>query len=225
LRFYVRNRVGEKGEIEMSEMTTPVVKFSDQITGSVIKGWEVGGYALALLVLAAATLVMACLLALSGHERSAIAFLLVGSAVIVFVGYNFYVKAIVPAKRATERLEQSGPMVDTVQEVAILLTDIISQLNDYALLNTEAIVSTVEGVKERIARLPGGSLLIGSSYFAKGENLAKGVRQIAASSRSVVADVRDSITKADVSRIGGHLEDLKQLKLTIEKELLGARGV
>ncbi|WP_456621239.1 MULTISPECIES: hypothetical protein [unclassified Bradyrhizobium] len=208
----------------MSEITTPAVKFSEKITGSVIKGWQVGGYALALLVLAAATLVMACLLALSGHEQPAIAFLLLGSAVIVFVGYNFYVKAIVPAKMATERLEQNGALVDTVQELAILLTDIISQLNDYALLNTEAIVSTVEGVKERIARLPGGSLLVGSSYFAKGENLAKGVRQVAASSRGVVADVRDSITKADVSRIGRHLEDLKQLKQTIEKELLSAQG-
>ena len=208
----------------MSEITTPEVKLSEKILGSVIRGWEVGGYALALLVLAAATLVMACLLALWGREQPAIAFLLVGTAVLLFVGYNFYVKAIIPAKRATERIEQNSAMVDTVQEVALILTDIISQLNDYALLNTEAIVSTVEHVKEQIARLPGGSFLVGSSYFAKGENLARGVRQVAASSRNVVTDVRDSITKADVSRLGNHLEDLKQLKQTIEQQLLSARS-
>jgi len=200
------------------------VKLSEKIIGSVIRAWEVGGWALAILVIGAATVLMAFWLALWGRDALAFSFLAGGALMIGFVGYKFYVEAILPAKRASERLEQNAELMDSVQEAAIALTDIISQLNDYALLNADRIVSTIDGLKDKINQFPGGNLITNSSYFAKGDNLAKGIRSVAATSRNAVQEIRDSVTKADVARISAHLENLKGVKQTIETELLNARS-
>src|SRR5436305_5281235 len=141
-----------------------------------VTGWKVGKEALALLVIGSAAILMAFWLALWGRDLLALAFLLCGCSAIGFVGYKFYYEAVVPAKRASNRIQEHTALMDSVQEAAIILTDIISQMNDYALRNAEAIVSTVDGAKDMLNKLPGGQLIANSRYFTKGDNLAKGVR-------------------------------------------------
>jgi hypothetical protein len=208
----------------MPKIGSADVKLSEKILGSVITAWKVGGWALAMLVIGAAAFLLAFWLALWGHDFLAFCFLAGGASMIGLVGYKFYVEAILPAKRASERLEQNTELMDTVQEAAITLTDIISQLNDYALLNADRIVSTVDGLKDKINQFPGGNLITNSNYFAKGDNLAKGIRNVAATSRNAVQEIRDSVNKADITRISVHLENLKSVKQTIETELLNARN-
>jgi hypothetical protein len=123
------------------------------------------------------------------------------------IGYKFYFDAVVPAKQASDRIREHTDLMDVVQDAAITLTDIISQLNDYALQNAERIVSTVDGAKGMLTQLPGGHLIATSNYFTKGDNLAKGIRRVAATSKDAVREIRDSITKADASRISAHLAD------------------
>src|SRR5262249_14185162 len=133
------------------------VRLSEKILGSVIKAWTKGKEALAFLVIGTAIILLACFLALFGHEGIAIAFLTTGILIISVVAYKFYVDAIVPTVAATEEIKNRAEVMDAIQEAALELTSIITQVNDFALQNAETIVVGIEAVRAALSWVPGSA--------------------------------------------------------------------
>ena len=177
---------------------------------------------MALLVIGTAAFVLAFWLALARPDYLAVivSFFVAGCAIIGIVAYRFYLEAVVPARKYSSLIKENAQLMDAVQDAALELTKIITQINDYALLNADKIVGAVEGARVALNFLPGGSKILELDYFKKSQNLAKGIRSVALSSREVVADVGDSIAKADAVRIIALVQELKKIRALIEKELL-----
>lgn len=204
----------------MSEDHADFVKASEKILGVIVTGWDKGREALVFLLIGTASIIGAFWLVILDRELLAIAFLLIGLITIGIVGYKFYFDAVVPARVASQNIERNSELIDSIQDAAITLTELITLLNDYALSNADSIVTVVDNAKGALSRLPGGQLIANSEYFTKGDNLARGIRRIAAGSRDVVKEVQDSIAKADVKKITTHIANLKQVREMIEAELM-----
>jgi hypothetical protein len=196
------------------------VKLSDVIIGGVISAWKIGREALAFLVIGTAAILLAFWLVIAGHATMAIAFLLVGCAIIGIVVYRFYVDVVLPAAEVSKRVRQNAELMDAVQDAALQLTGIINEMNDYALLNADRIVTAIDNARVTLNFLPGGRKVLELDYFKRSESFAKGIRRVAAGAREVVADIQDSVTKADATRILNHVGELKRVKSLIEVELL-----
>jgi len=199
-----------------------VTRVSDVVIGGVIRGWTAGGALLALLVVGVVTILFAFFLALqSGSQRNAITFLIAGFIPIFFVGGIFYLQAIIPARDATRRLKEHAHMLDAIQESALQMASIVRQFSYFALYHANDIVSTLDEARAalKIVPLGIGNKVLDLNYFKKGDEFASAIRAVANRTDIAVADVRDSVARADASKIVAHLKDLKELAGFIEKEL------
>jgi hypothetical protein len=196
------------------------VKLSEKVLGSVITAWKIGREALTLLVIGTVTILLAFWLAMVEKQGMAIAFLLAGCAIIGVVAYKFYTDAVIPVVKASKDIKQNAQLMDAVQDAALELTSIIQQLNDYALVNADQIVSAVDQARVVLNLLPGGAKILELEYFKKGERFARGIRSVAAGAVKVTADIQASVTKADAGKIAKHVRELNRVKVLIENELM-----
>ena len=196
------------------------VKLSNVIIGGVISAWKIGKDTLAFLVIGTVAVLLAFWLVIAGHDLMAVAFLLVGCAIIGIIVYRFYVDVVLPAADTSKRITRNAELMDAVQDAALQLTGIINEMNDYALLNADKIVTAIDTARVTLNFLPGGDRVLELDYFKRSESFAKGIRRVAAGAREVVADIQDAVTKADAQRILNHVGELRRVKSLIEVELL-----
>jgi hypothetical protein len=195
------------------------IPLSEKVLGVVVQGWKVGKAALALLVIGTIS-ILAFSLAMANHHLEAITFLGLGAALVGFVAYQFYIEAIVPAKRASTNLHQNAALLNVVQDAALLLTGLITEINDFSLYHAKEIVDTVDAVKIVVEKIPFVNTVLGTDYFTKPEQLVRKIREFAEVSRSVIVDIQNAIAQSDGAKIKSHLEGLRHLKELIESELL-----
>jgi energy-coupling factor transporter transmembrane protein EcfT len=202
------------------------VALSVQVLGKVVEAWKVGKAALALLVIGALLILAAFGVALKGSEMMwlSLAFLGLGAVLLTFVAYNFYLEAVVPAKRASKILRQNAELLDAVQDAALQLTEIITQMNDFALSHATQIVGNIDTAKDLLALIPGGNRILSADYFTKSDAFVRKIRSVAQQSRALVVDVHDSLAKSDARRLANHVRDLQEVKKAIEVEFLAGES-
>ncbi len=199
-----------------------VTKLSDVVIGGVIQGWTAGGALLALLIVGVVTIVFAFFLALkSGSELHATIFLAVGFVPILFVAAIVYLRAFRPARDATRRLKEHAEMIDAIQQTALQMAIIVRQFSYFAVQHANEIVSTIDDARNVLKPIPLGigDKVLNLAYFKKGSEFANAIRAVANRTDIAVADVRESVARADASKIAAHLRDLKELTAYLEKEL------
>jgi hypothetical protein len=198
-----------------------IVPLSNKTLETVIRAWKAGKETLTLLVIGTIGILAAFALALKEANVFLVAaFLIVGFGPVLFIIYKVYVDVVNPAAKAKATIKQHAELLDAIQQATLQLTDIVSQLNDYALIHATSLVKVLEQAKDAVGFIPGASKLLGSSYFKKSEEFVVGIRAIASKSREITNDVRESVSKADARHIVEHVESLRQLKAFIEIELL-----
>jgi hypothetical protein len=205
----------------MTGQSDDKIALSVQVLGKVVEAWKVGKAALALLVIGALLILAAFGVALKGPEMMwlSLAFLGLGAVLLTFVAYNFYLEAVVPAKRASKILRQNAELLDAVQDAALQLTDIITQMNDFALSHAMQIVGNIDNAKGLLALISGGNRILSADYF-KSDAFVRKIRSVAQQSRALVVDVHDSLAKSDARRLTKHVRDLQEVKKAIEVEFL-----
>jgi hypothetical protein len=145
---------------------------------------------------------------MANHDLTGSIFLGLGAALVGFVVYQVYIEAIVPAKRASTNLQQNAELLDVIQNAALLLTGLITEINDFSLYHAKEIVATVDTVKVVVEKIPYVRTVLSTDYFTKPEQLVKKIREFAEASRSVIADIQNSIAQSDGTKIKAHLEGL-----------------
>lgn len=85
------------------------VPLSGKVLGTLIKGWQVGQEALALILVGTISILAAFALALHGTDLVAVAFLAVGAALVGFVAWSFYIRVMLPARKASEAVRHNAP--------------------------------------------------------------------------------------------------------------------
>jgi hypothetical protein len=171
------------------------IPLSEKVLGIVIQGYKVGKVALALLLIGTILIRAAFSLAMANKGMLAIIFLVLGAVLVGFVAYKFYVEEILPVKHASERLQQNAELLDVVQEAALQLTGLITEINDFSLYHAKEIVFTIDNIKGVLAGIPFAQTILTAHYLAKPEQLVKKIREFAEASRGIVADIRDSVAQ------------------------------
>lgn len=195
------------------------IPFSHRTLDILIKAWKAGKAALTILLIGTICFIAAFTLALKDNQAAGFVFMALGAMMVAFVGYQFYFEAIVPARVAANRMQENPEVLNLVQDATLQLTSIIIDLNDYSLMNAKRIVDAIQAARRVLNTLPFGVGTAAREYLDKPDEFAKKIREMAESSRTIVADMGDSIKRSDFTRIKKHLEDLKGLKATIEREL------
>jgi hypothetical protein len=203
----------------MPAKTDGKIPFSDRTLSILVQGWKVGKAALGILLTGVICIIAAFALVLHSNQTAAFTFLGLGAIIIGFVVYHFVFEMIIPAKRATEKIEQNAEVLDLVQTTTPELTEIIIALNDFSLMHADQIVEYIQKSRPYLAKLPFGADLAAEKFLKKPDQFARKIHEIAATSRVAVADISDSIKKSDLARIRQHLESLQHLKVVIEREL------
>src|SRR5882724_5692847 len=144
------------------------VPLSKHTLGALVIAWKAGREALTLLVIGTIAILAAFSLAMTDRGGYAILFLVAGFALISLVAVKFYNEAVLPAKQARKQLEQNAELIDAVQEALLQLADIISKINEFALINANGIVAGIDQAKSAIAAVPLiGPKLLEAAYFKK----------------------------------------------------------
>jgi hypothetical protein len=111
---------------------------------------------LALLIVGALCVLGAIGVALRSPDYTSIivAFQTIAAIIFGFILYNFYYEVIVKAREAAVTVEQNKDFLNSVQSAALYLTDIIQEMNDYALLHSNEIVAAIHKAREAFAGMP-----------------------------------------------------------------------
>ncbi len=204
----------------MVDRVAAKILLSDKVTGAIIKGWQIGNAALAMLVLGAICIVMAFLLTLNKQDGIFVfSFLGFGAICVLFVAFEFWVRVIRPAMAAINQINDNKELLDKIQEATLQMTSIISQLNDMALIHANAVVGIVSTAKSKLKNIPIANLVLDMPAFQKPESFVTATRSIVSQSKTVISDVEESISMADTKRISEHVRALDELRRFIEREL------
>jgi hypothetical protein len=189
--------------------------------GEVIRAWQIGGAALALLVLGGIAILAAFGLAIKGLVLLPVIFLIAGFSPIALIGYKIYFETVRPALEVTKKIAANTELLNAVQEAALQTATIARDFSDYALTHANEIVTGIDQAKFALNLAPRAvaEKVLNLAYFKQGDEFARGIRIVANRIHDVVGDVREGIDKADAGRLLPHLTQLRELAILVKKEL------
>jgi len=194
----------------------------DRALGILMTSYQIGGLTLALLIVGALCVLGAIGVAVRSPNSIVIIVILLTIAAFIFgfILFKFYYDAIVPARKAALAIEQNKDLLNSVQSAALYLTEIVSEVNDYALLHSNEIVTGIHKVRDAFAGVPLAEKFLPMVELTETEQFGESVRSIAKRSRVAIKDISESISKSDASKMAAHLDALRSLKDSLENEIL-----
>jgi hypothetical protein len=130
----------------------------------------------------------------------------------------------VPVK-ARRLIRENEELIDSIQEVAIKLTDTVSALQSLMFKHSEQISAVLESAAPVLANLP----LIGAIDFSRAQNVNRFIVNSTEKSREVIHDVRNALVVCDIGKLkeyGMELENLRaSLRDALSQEVITANVV
>jgi hypothetical protein len=205
----------------MSNRTAPseFKHFSDAISDPLIKAYRAGGFGLALLTVGAILMLTAFFW--SGPTGIRYIVLLVGALLTFFVLAYVYFKEFPRVRRARDRVAANKEMIDAIQQSAIELTGIASDLQALAFKNANQIAEVLTVARPLIRKIPLLGQAADSEAMAKAEGLSLLIVTSTQNARQLIADLQQALIEANPRYLKVHLEDLRRYRGEVNKMLIG----
>jgi hypothetical protein len=199
--------------------TSEFKHFSDAISDPLIKAYRAGGFGLALLTFGAILMLTAFFW--NGPPVIRYIVLLVGALLTFFVLAYVYFKEFPRVRRARASVAENKEMIDAIQQSAIELTGIASDLQALAFKNATQIAEVLTVALPLIRKIPLLGQAVDSEAIAKAEGLSRLIVTSTQSTRQVVADLQQALIEANPKYLKAHLEDLRRYRGEVNKMLIG----
>lgn len=194
-------------------------RFSDAISDPLIKAYQAGEFGLALLTLGAILMLVAFFWDQNGPVRYVV--LTVGAVLIFFVVAYVYFKQFPKLKSARSKVVASKEMIDAIQQSAIELTEIASDLQALAFKNATQISDVLSTARPLIRKLPIIGKVADSEAMIKVDGLSKMIVTTTENTRKIIAELQASLIEADPKCLQLHLNDLRRYKSDVKRMLSG----
>lgn len=115
-------------------------------------------------------------------------------------------------------------MIDAIQQSAIELTVLASDLQSLAFKNANQIAELLTTARPLIRQIPVLGSLADSRAMERAEGLSRIILSSTEGARGVIHDLQESLIKADPKYLKAHLEDLKRYRAEVNQMLVGGRA-
>jgi hypothetical protein len=116
-------------------------------------------------------------------------------------------------------LKENRQLMDTLQETAISLTDVIGKIQTLMLIHSENISRILQQIAPVLGRIPG----LNAIDFSAVENTNKLIVDTTERTKEIVDDIQDALIRADVQAFKRYAGELERATTTL-KEALRAGG-
>lgn len=199
--------------------TSDFKRFSDAISDPLIKAYRAGGFGLALLTFGAILMLTAFFW--NGPTVIRYIVLLVGALLTFFVLAYVYFKEFPRVRRARASAAANKEMIDAIQQSAIELTGIASDLQALAFKNANQIADVLTVARPIIRKIPLLGQAADSEAMAKAEGLSRLIVTSTQNARQLIEDLQHALIEANPKYLKVHLEDLRRYRGEVNKMLIG----
>jgi hypothetical protein len=194
-------------------------RFSDAISDPLVKTYRAGGFGLALLFIGAIFMLTAFFW--TGPTVIQYIVLLTGALLTFFVLVYVYFKEFPRLRRARASVAANKEMIDAIQQSAIELTAIASDLQALAFKNASQIAEVLTVARPFLRKIPLLGPVGDSEAMAKAEGLSRLIVNSTQNARQVVTDLQQALIEANPKYLKVHLDDLRRYRGEVNKMLLG----
>jgi hypothetical protein len=189
---------------------------SDAIIEPITRAYRVGGFGLAFLLLGTIMILLGVIISARDFAYP-LAF--VGLLLVVISCYFFYVKEIRPVSVARKSAVRNEEMIDTVQAVAIEVTNLTLVLQALAFKHAGQIVEGLEAARPQIKAIPLIGDTIDDRLLAKTDELARTIVTTTGTVQVVVANIQEALIYSDAKRLREYLQDVKRMEAQVSAVL------
>src|SRR2546426_625498 len=130
---------------------------------------------------------------------------------MAFFGFG---QVVVPMK-ARRLIRENEELIDSVQTVAIKLTDTVSALQSLMFKHSEQVANVLEAATPLLANLP----LIGALDLSRAQNVNRFIVDTTEKSRQIIHDVRNAVVTCDASKLKEYASELESLRTSLNNAL------
>src|SRR5579864_4833794 len=196
-------------------VTSDFKRFSDAISDPLIKAYRAGGFGLALLTIGAIFMLTAFFW--NGPTVIRYIVLIIGALLTFFVLAYVYFKEFPRVRRARASVTANKEMIDAIQQSAIELTGIASDLQALAFKNANQIAEFITVARPLIRKIPLLGQAADSEAIAQVEGLTRLIVTSTQNARQVIADLQQALIEANPKYLKAHLEDLRRYRGEVSK--------
>lgn len=194
-------------------------RFSDAISDPLIKAHRAGGFGLTLLTLGAIFMLSAFFWDRPSPVR--IPVLVVGAVLTFFTLAYVYFKEFPRVRRVRASVVANKEMIDLIQQSAIELTAIASELQALAFKNANQIAELLTVARPLIRKIPLLGTAADSEAMVKAEGLSRLIVMSTQNARKIIMDLQHALVEADPMYLKSHVEDLRRYRGEINRMLMG----
>jgi hypothetical protein len=147
--------------------------------------------------------------------------LLIGALLTFFVLAYVYFREFPRVRRARASVAANKEMIDAIQQSAIELTGIASDLQALAFKNANQIAEVITVARPLIRKIPLLGQAADSEAIAQAEGLSRLIVTSTQNARQVIADLQQALIEANPKYLKAHLEDLRRYRGEVSKMLIG----
>jgi hypothetical protein len=190
---------------------------SDAVFAPVNTAYQAGGFALAFLSLGSFEMLVAFFL--PGNETVRYVLVLTGFGLVAMVGTLFYSKQLSPLLKLRKSIRENKELIDTIQETAIELTKLTSDLQAFALVHAHEVAGALQTIQPLLRNVPFLKNLADNKVISRAETLSSTIIEYSERSETIVSDLRTAIIESNPLLLQGYLSELKQLRTKVRASL------
>jgi hypothetical protein len=135
------------------------------------------------------------------------------------VGTLFYSKQLSPLLKLRKSIRENKELIDTIQETAIELTKLTSDLQAFALVHAQEVAGALQTIQPLLRSVPFLKNLADNKVISRAETLSSTIIEYAERTETIVSDLRTAIIESNPSLLQGYLADLKLLRTRVRANL------
>jgi hypothetical protein len=194
-------------------------RFSDAISDPLIRAERASGLGLGLLTLGAILMVAAFFMDRLGPMRYIV--LILGAGVTFSTLGYVYFKAFPHFKRAQASVDANKEMIDAMQQSAIELTELASDLQALAFKNANQVAEAITKARPLIRKIPLLGRAADSRAMVRAEGLSSTIVTNTQHARKIIVDLQQALVEANPKYLRIHLEDLRRYRGELKRMLKG----
>jgi cellulose biosynthesis protein BcsQ len=193
---------------------------ADAIFEPINKAFKAGGLVLTLLSVGAFLM----LVAFFWPNKGVISYLLLstGLLLIVITCIFFYIKEMRPLLNTQRKIEENRELIDAVQNTAIIVTDLVSDLQALAFKHANQISGLLQEIRPQIRPLPLIGRLADSELVVKSDAMSATIVDYTNKVKRVVADLKHALVTSNPKDLKKYLNELEGLRAKVEHLLIGS---
>ena len=203
----------------MPRSTLPMKSIADAAAEPLRKAYLAGGFGLTLLTLGAALMFAAFFM----NRRDPVAYTVLATGVflILFMVVYVYFKELRRLSKAGASIKSNKELIDAVQQTAVALTDVASDLQLLAFKHAQDFSTAINLAKPYLEKIPLVSKIFQTDAFIKADALSTTIFSSTQKARQVIDDLRTALTEANATHLKKYLEEVKEYRESIEHVLSG----